>query len=590
MTYPATTTYPDKYTDDMNATDYVYPAMHSRPAGINHQESTFRWPNGSGNNERTSMFNHTQYLQEKVGPSRNDIRYADLRYQYDPRARHDVAVLHEEQQRLHEFHSQQFQRSTHELRGTQPLNEMRFLSNDIRHPFAKKVLHESNAHDSNAHEIRLPFDEVHMGHDKPVFTPPIDARHSSGNVDYPLPTAPVVRPSFSDVRPNFNETRYHFNNQTDNRAIPSIPMNNSPPYLEPMEKTHEITRPNNQTLTEESHTRPDNDTSPLTTPESSTSLKPETGDKSGGLLTTSPPDLLNKEVSESESTREYLTLLKQDDQQHDQGEQLKDQQQRGSTEQSIIPKQTPDILETKKKEENIGSKENSDQSDNSPTEDGKSAKNGVTDNGLPSYTAMIAQAILKKDGNKSTLSDIYEFMEKSFPSLERRGTGWRNCVRHTLSLNDCFIKLHRPENGRSCNWAVHPSYFESFSRGDYRKRRALRKRPRGLQWIDPIMLGGYPFMREHELHPEIGQQQSSYYHYPPVPGMWGSPQSSYNASVSQTPPPPSHLQHFPQAPPPNIHSTYPGNGNHTGQLQSNHCTNPDCYCQFNKNNCRVYTP
>ena len=105
-------------------------------------------------------------------------------------------------------------------------------------------------------------------------------------------------------------------------------------------------------------------------------------------------------------------------------------------------------------------------------------------NTLPSYTAMIAQAILSQATQKTTLSEIYEFMERRFPPLKEKGNGWRNCVRHTLSLSDCFIKLHRPENGRSCHWAVHPSYLPRFIRGDYRKRRQSRSRrnlPNGQQ-------------------------------------------------------------------------------------------------------------
>ena len=99
-----------------------------------------------------------------------------------------------------------------------------------------------------------------------------------------------------------------------------------------------------------------------------------------------------------------------------------------------------------------------------------------TKNTLPSYTSMIAQAILSKSSQRSALSEIYEFMERHFPSLSEKGNGWRNCVRHTLSLSDCFMKLHRPENGRSCHWAIHPTYLPRFLRGDFRKKRQSRTR------------------------------------------------------------------------------------------------------------------
>ena len=274
----------------------------------------------------------------------------------------------------------------------------------------------------------------------------------------------------------------------------------------------------------------------------------------------------------------------------------------------------------------------------------KTAKDqcSTQDNDLPSYTAMIAQAILKKESSKSTLSDIYEYMEKYFPTLAKRGTGWRNCVRHTLSLNDCFIKLHRPENGRSCNWAVHPTYYESFSKGDYRKRRALRKRPRGLQWIDPAMLSGYQFGRNHHeiyggefRHHHQQQPVSPFYHYPSsqhhhppqtyYQNQHHSPPGNFNnqnfAVASSTTSPhfqnqqqhhqqqshPQQQQH--QQPQPqqqhqqpqqnvisNVHlPSYPHQVyTHTNQhLQHHvpHCTNSDCYCQYSKQTySRVYTP
>ena len=83
-------------------------------------------------------------------------------------------------------------------------------------------------------------------------------------------------------------------------------------------------------------------------------------------------------------------------------------------------------------------------------------------NDLQSYAAMIAQAILKIDSSKSTFAGVYEYIEKYFPSFKKRGNERRNCLCHTLFSNDCFIKLHRPENRHYCNWAPHPSYYETF--------------------------------------------------------------------------------------------------------------------------------
>ncbi len=170
--------------------------------------------------------------------------------------------------------------------------------------------------------------------------------------------------------------------------------------------------------------------------------------------------------------------------------------------------------------------EKQDEPEEETVEASESGSNPQSNASLPSYTAMIAQAILSKEGHRSTLSDIYEYMNKSFPAFERRGTGWRNCVRHTLSLNDCFIKLHRPENGRSCNWAVHPTYFESFSRGDYRKRRSIRKRSRNIPWLDSTMPYPLPYFREQEYlqHQPSAWQLSTTTAQP----TWNPQQGYYN--------------------------------------------------------------
>jgi len=102
---------------------------------------------------------------------------------------------------------------------------------------------------------------------------------------------------------------------------------------------------------------------------------------------------------------------------------------------------------------------------------------------FPSYTAMIAQAILSTKDKKITLGGIYEFIEYRFKGLEKRVKGWRNCVRHNLSLNECFIKLGRSDCGRGNDWAIHPNYLESFLRGEYRKRRACMKQRQDFSWL-----------------------------------------------------------------------------------------------------------
>lgn len=92
-----------------------------------------------------------------------------------------------------------------------------------------------------------------------------------------------------------------------------------------------------------------------------------------------------------------------------------------------------------------------------------------------SYIGLIAMAILSSPESRLVLSQIYDWILEKFPYFRSRGPGWRNSVRHNLSLNDCFIKAGRSPNGKGHFWAVHPCCVEDFKKGDFRRRKAQRK-------------------------------------------------------------------------------------------------------------------
>lgn len=73
-----------------------------------------------------------------------------------------------------------------------------------------------------------------------------------------------------------------------------------------------------------------------------------------------------------------------------------------------------------------------------------------------SYIGLIAMAILSGTEQQKTLSEIYEWIAENYPYFRWRGTGWRNSIRHNLSLNDCFVKANRASNGKGHYWAIHP--------------------------------------------------------------------------------------------------------------------------------------
>ncbi|XP_055858021.1 fork head domain-containing protein crocodile [Episyrphus balteatus] len=92
-----------------------------------------------------------------------------------------------------------------------------------------------------------------------------------------------------------------------------------------------------------------------------------------------------------------------------------------------------------------------------------------------SYIGLIAMAILSSPESKLVLSDIYQYILDNYPYFRSRGPGWRNSIRHNLSLNDCFIKAGRSANGKGHYWAVHPANLDDFRKGDFRRRKAQRK-------------------------------------------------------------------------------------------------------------------
>lgn len=92
-----------------------------------------------------------------------------------------------------------------------------------------------------------------------------------------------------------------------------------------------------------------------------------------------------------------------------------------------------------------------------------------------SYIGLIAIAILSSPESKLVLSDIYQYILDNYPYFRTRGPGWRNSIRHNLSLNDCFVKAGRSANGKGHYWAIHPANQDDFKRGDFRRRKAQRK-------------------------------------------------------------------------------------------------------------------
>ncbi|CAG08535.1 unnamed protein product, partial [Tetraodon nigroviridis] len=78
-------------------------------------------------------------------------------------------------------------------------------------------------------------------------------------------------------------------------------------------------------------------------------------------------------------------------------------------------------------------------------------------------SCLIAMALKNSKTGSLPVSEIYSFMKEHFPYFKTAPDGWKNSVRHNLSLNKCFEKVENKTSSSSrkgCLWALNPAKID----------------------------------------------------------------------------------------------------------------------------------
>nr|XP_020449970.1 forkhead box protein N4 isoform X2 [Monopterus albus] len=127
-------------------------------------------------------------------------------------------------------------------------------------------------------------------------------------------------------------------------------------------------------------------------------------------------------------------------------------------------------------------------------------------------SCLIAMALKNSKTGSLPVSEIYSFMKEHFPYFKTAPDGWKNSVRHNLSLNKCFEKVENKTSSASrkgCLWALNPAKIDKMEEEMQKWKRkdlpAIHRSMANPDELDKLITDRPENCRRKALEPTMGR-------------------------------------------------------------------------------------
>ena len=127
-----------------------------------------------------------------------------------------------------------------------------------------------------------------------------------------------------------------------------------------------------------------------------------------------------------------------------------------------------------------------------------------------SYISLITHALEQSPTKMLTLSEIYNWIMNMYPYYKNGQQRWQNSIRHSLSFNDCFVKVPRSADkpGKGSYWTLHPDADNMFENGCHLRRTKRFKADR-KQALNKVKSRIAPYNSRESPHTSVGGSSPS---------------------------------------------------------------------------------